>query len=73
MKVAIITVSTAAARGEREDVSGRELATLAASAGGEVVAHEVIADDQLQIEQALRRHSDPVSEVAVILTTGGTG
>jgi molybdopterin adenylyltransferase len=73
MNVAILTISTAAARGEREDVSGEELARLARAAGGQVAAHDVLADDRSQIEQALRRYSDPLSDVAVILTTGGTG
>lgn len=73
MNVAIITISTAAAQGERQDVSGEELARLAEAAGAQVVAHEVISDDRVQIEQMLQRHSDPASDVAVILTTGGTG
>lgn len=73
MNAAVITISSAAARGEREDVSGQELASLAAAAGAQIVAHEVIADDVVQIEQALRQHSDPAFDVAVILTTGGTG
>lgn len=73
MNVAILTISTAAARGEREDVSGEELARLAQAAGGQVVAHDVLADDRSQIEQALRRYSDPISDVTIILTTGGTG
>jgi molybdenum cofactor synthesis domain-containing protein len=73
VNAAIITISTAAARGEREDVSGQELAGLAAAAGAQVVAHEVNADDRVQIEQALRRHADPEFDVALILTTGGTG
>ncbi len=73
MNAAIITISTAAARGERDDISGQELAALAAAAGAHVVAHEVIADDQVEIERALRRHADPEFDVAIILTTGGTG
>ena len=73
MNVAVITISTAAAQGERQDESGEELARLAEAAGAEVVAHEVISDDRVQIEQMLQRHSDPASDVAVILTTGGTG
>jgi molybdopterin adenylyltransferase len=73
VNAAIITISTAAAGGQRDDVSGRELASLAAAAGAQVVAHDVIPDDLVEIEQALRRHSDPELDVALILTTGGTG
>jgi molybdenum cofactor synthesis domain-containing protein len=73
MKAAIITISTAAARGEREDLSGERLAALAAEAGAEIVAREVIPDDPAQIEGLLRRHSAPEADIALIFTTGGTG
>jgi molybdenum cofactor synthesis domain-containing protein len=73
MKAAIITISTSAARGERDDLSGERLAALAAGAGAEIVAREVIPDDQSQIEDVLRRYSAPDSDVALIFTTGGTG
>src|SRR5437764_985682 len=73
MRTAIITISTAAARGEREDLSGQALGELASAAGAEVVARELVPDDRGQIEEALRRHAAPDAQVAVILTTGGTG
>jgi molybdopterin adenylyltransferase len=73
MNAVVLTISTAAARGEREDLSGQELAELARGAGAEILAHEVISDDRVEIEQALRRHCDPAFDVALILTTGGTG
>lgn len=73
MKAAIVTVSTAAARGQREDLSGQALAELAAGAGAEVVARELIPDDRAQIEEALRRHAGPESPIALVFTTGGTG
>jgi molybdopterin adenylyltransferase len=73
MKAAIITISTAAARGEREDLSGERLAARATEAGAEVVAREVIADDRAQIEELLRRHATPEAGIELILTTGGTG
>lgn len=69
----MITISTSVAAGETEDVSGKALADLAAAAGAEVVASEVVADDRVQIEQALRRHSAPDAEISLIFTTGGTG
>jgi molybdopterin adenylyltransferase len=73
MNAAIITISTAAARGEREDVSGERLAALAAEAGAAVVAREVIPDDRAKIEELLRRHAAPEADTDLILTTGGTG
>jgi molybdenum cofactor synthesis domain-containing protein len=73
MNAAIITISTAAARREREDVSGDRLAALAAGAGAQVVAREVIPDDRSQIEEALRRHAAPEADIPLIFTTGGTG
>jgi molybdenum cofactor synthesis domain-containing protein len=73
MRAVVITISTASARGEREDLSGERLAALAVEAGATVVAREVIEDDQVQIEALLRRHSEPEADTDVILTTGGTG
>ena len=73
MKAAVITISTSAAHGEREDLSGERLAALAEEAGATVVAREVIPDDQVQIEALLRRHAEPEADTDVILTTGGTG
>jgi molybdopterin adenylyltransferase len=71
MKAAILTVSSSVARGETEDRSGGELARHARAAGAEIVAHDVVADDQAAIEAWLRaRARDGVS---LIFTTGGTG
>jgi molybdopterin adenylyltransferase len=71
MQAAIITVSTSVAAGRTEDTSGARLAELAAAAGAEVVAQEVVTDDRVAIEAILRKHVD--AGVALIFTTGGTG
>jgi len=71
MQAAIITVSTSVAAGTTEDTSGIRLAELAAEAGAEVVAREVVTDDREQIEAALKKHI--ADGVALIFTTGGTG
>jgi molybdopterin adenylyltransferase len=71
MNAAIITVSTSVAAGATEDTSGVVLAEHARAAGAEVVAQEVVTDDQAAIENVLRKHVD--QDVAVIFTTGGTG
>jgi molybdopterin adenylyltransferase len=73
MKAAILTVSTSVAAGRTEDTSGRELAELAAAAGADVVASEVVSDDRAAIEEALRRFSAPDAEISLVFTTGGTG
>ena len=71
MHAAIITISTSVAAGRTEDASGEILAEHARRAGAEVVARDVLPDDQARIEEALRRHVE--SDVPLIFTTGGTG
>jgi molybdopterin adenylyltransferase len=71
MKTAIITVSTSVAAGRSEDRSGEVLAQLASAAGADVVARELVSDDQSAIERALRSQVD--AGVSLIFTTGGTG
>jgi molybdopterin adenylyltransferase len=71
VRTAILTISTSVAAGRSEDRSGPALAELAAAAGAEIVAQEVVGDDRVEIEAALRRHID--GGVALIFTTGGTG
>jgi molybdopterin adenylyltransferase len=71
MDAAIITVSTSVAAGATEDTSGIRLAELTAEAGAEVVARDVVTDEQQGIEAALRKHVE--NGVALIFTTGGTG
>jgi molybdopterin adenylyltransferase len=70
MKVAILTVSDKGSRGEREDKSGPAIREIVEQMGGEVVEHDIVADEQEHIEYALRR----LAQVAeLVLTTGGTG
>jgi molybdenum cofactor synthesis domain-containing protein len=71
MRAAVLTISTSAARGEREDVAGPLLAKLAGEAGVEVVAHEVVADERAAIEARLRAYV--ADELRFAFTTGGTG
>ena len=71
VKAAILTVSSSVARGETQDRSGAELARRARSAGAEVVAQDVVADDQAAIEAWLRDQAQ--QGASLILTTGGTG
>jgi molybdenum cofactor synthesis domain-containing protein len=71
MRTAILTVSTSVAAGQTEDRSGEELAKRARAAGAEVVARDVLPDDQAAIEAWLRRQA--ASGASLIFTTGGTG
>ncbi len=73
MKAAILTISSSVAAGASSDASGSALAQAARTAGAEIVAAEVVSDDRGEIEAALRRLSDPRTEIALIFTTGGTG
>jgi molybdenum cofactor biosynthesis protein B len=70
MKVAVITISDRASRGEYADISGPEIekAVLSLYAGAEV-SRRVVADDQREILAAL----ESASGADFILTTGGTG
>jgi molybdenum cofactor synthesis domain-containing protein len=71
LRVAILTVSTSAARGQRaEDVSGDAIAEMVAEAGGGVVDRAVVPDDRAAIRARLLGWCDRVD---VVLTTGGTG
>jgi len=71
VQTAVLTISTTLARGEGEDVSGELLARLAAEAGCDVVARDVVGDDKGRIEPALRKYVR--GGVTLVFTTGGTG
>jgi molybdopterin adenylyltransferase len=71
MRTAVLTVSTSVSRREREDESGRTLASLAEDAGCEIVAMEVVPDDFALIEDRLNHYVDDGCDL--IFTTGGTG
>lgn len=73
MNAAIITISTSAAAGEREDLGGPALAAVAEKFGVVVAAREVVPDERRAIERVLRRHSAPEAGISLIFTTGGTG
>ena len=72
IRLAIVTVSDGASRGERTDTSGAAIAAWAAERKHAVVAQVLLADDTVTIAGALARLAD-VAEADVILTTGGTG
>ncbi len=72
MRIGILTVSDAGARGERADTSGDRIAQWAESHGWSVAARKLVADETVEIVRALLELSDD-TECDLVLTTGGTG
>lgn len=72
MRIAILTVSDAGARGEREDRSGDAIVAWAEARGDEVVERALVPDESARIVPLLLAWCD--RDLAdVVLTTGGTG
>lgn len=74
MRVAILTVSDKASRGERTDAGGPAIREALSASGLEfdVVVYRIVADEEQQIAEALF-HLSERADVDLILTTGGTG
>jgi molybdopterin adenylyltransferase len=70
--VAVITVSDSVLAGTRQDLSGPAVRERAESYGWTVSAVQLVADESLQIAEAMRNLANS-GEVSVVLTTGGTG
>jgi molybdenum cofactor synthesis domain-containing protein len=70
MRVAIVTVSDTAARGEREDRSGPAVVERCRKLGFELAGTHMVADDLEALGALLIRLAGTVD---VVLTTGGTG
>lgn len=72
IRLAILTISDAGARGERADGSGDAIAEWAAARGHVLVERALVPDETAAIAAHLRRWAD--TRVAdLVLTTGGTG
>jgi molybdopterin adenylyltransferase len=72
MKAVVLTISDSGSRGERQDLSGPEVAAELKSLKAEIVAMEILADDRELIAARLRHYAD-TEKVDLIVTTGGTG
>ena len=72
LSFAVITVSDRSFQGVREDRSGPALVALIQNNGWQVNRTEIISDDFSLIKNTLERLSE-ISEIEIILTTGGTG
>mgnify|MGYP000076413355 FL=1 len=71
-RVAIITLSDTASKGERIDESGRVISEIVRNEGYEVVFQKIIPDEGAMLEALLCGFADN-NEADLILTTGGTG
>ncbi len=69
--IGIITASDKGSRGEREDASGRLIATMLQELG-QIRSYRVVPDDAEQISREMIIMADQLG-VDLILTTGGTG
>jgi molybdopterin adenylyltransferase len=72
MRVAVLTISDAASRGERADRSGDAVCEWVAAIDGSLAARAVVSDDVVSIVRQLLSWCD--GDVAdLVLTNGGTG
>lgn len=69
---AVLTVSDRSFRGERPDGAGPLVASLLEEAGYRVAETAIVPDEQEEIQAALIRLADE-KDMALIVTTGGTG
>lgn len=72
IRLAVLTVSDAASRGERVDTSGQAIREWADERGAVLVERAVVADDPAVVRQHLEALADG-GAIDLILTTGGTG
>ena len=72
MRVAILTISDAGHRGDRQDTSGDGIAAWAAERGYTLAARALVPDETDRIAAALCDWADG-DGADLILTTGGTG
>ena len=72
LRVAVLTVSDAGARGERADLSGDRIAAWVSAKGFALAGRTLVPDDTTEIVRALLEWADG-GTADLILTTGGTG
>jgi molybdenum cofactor synthesis domain-containing protein len=72
VRVAVLTISDAGARGERADASGDAIAAWASERGYDVAARALVPDDSVEIVRQLLAWCDG-DRADLVLTTGGTG
>ena len=70
MTAAVLTVSDSSARGHRADLSGPTVKAALERRKFQVIAVDVVADEQAAIQEALL---EMASRAQLVVTTGGTG
>ena len=70
--LAVLTVSTSGAQGQREDTSGQAIQEMLGAEDFQVVRYEIVSDDQAAIAERLASWAD-APDVDLIVSTGGTG
>jgi molybdopterin adenylyltransferase len=70
LTAAVLTVSDSSARGQRADISGPAVAEALIQRNFQVVAREVVADEQAAISSAIVKLA---AQARLVVTTGGTG
>lgn len=72
IRAAVITLSDACSRGEREDDSGAALVELLEGSNADVVEKKILSDDLEPLVQTLEAFAAR-DDINLIVTTGGTG
>jgi molybdopterin adenylyltransferase len=72
MRIAVLTISDSAAKGEREDASGPAVVAFCRGLGWEIIETLRLPDEQAAIREQLSSIADS-SRADIIFTTGGTG
>ncbi len=72
LRVAVLTVSDACARGERQDQSGDLVVEWCAASGHRLIERALVPDDAHRITAVLLAWANG-DDVDLVLTTGGTG
>ena len=70
LTAAVVTVSDSSSRGERADLGGPAVVAILEKRNFNVVAREIVPDDESAIREVLIRLS---SQARFVVTTGGTG
>ncbi|HET6781383.1 MAG TPA: MogA/MoaB family molybdenum cofactor biosynthesis protein [bacterium] len=72
VRVAVLTVSDSVSGGRSKDLSGEVIAKTISASGADVVARDVLPDEQSRIAAKLKSYADEL-RVDLVLTTGGSG
>ena len=71
-RLAILTISTSGARGEREDAGGQAIRENLPPPDYQEVCYEMVSDDAAVITERLSQWADS-GDIDLVVTTGGTG